>query len=182
MLSSKYKLRFYYVLISALAISLLAGVGFARPAAALIEESCPDGALATFPGGSYTPQEYNEKCADHKTGSPTLDSVESAGGSGGGTTDADCTGKDAAGNDVGINQETCGIVAYLIIFINVLSAVVGVVIVIMVAVGGIQYSTARDNPQAIAAAKGRIVNALLALVFYLMGFALLQWLVPGGIL
>lgn len=86
----------------------------------------------------------------------------------------DCTGTD-------ISQD-CGIVNYLKLFINVLSGIVGVVIVIMITVGGIQYSTARDNPQAAAAAKGRITNAVMALVFYLFIFAFLQYIVPGGVL
>jgi len=83
--------------------------------------------------------------------------------------------------DTKINKDSCGIVAYLVDFIRILSGLVGVVVVIMITVGGIQYSTARDNPQATAAAKGRIVNAVLALVLYLFIFAFLQWLVPGGV-
>lgn len=84
--------------------------------------------------------------------------------------------------DKNITQKNCGIVAYLVDFIKILSGLVGVVVVIMITVGGIQYSTARDNPQATAAAKGRIVNAVLALVLYLFVFAFLQYIVPGGIL
>lgn len=62
-----------------------------------------------------------------------------------------------------------------------LSATVGVAVVIGIVVGGIQYSAARDNPQASAAAKKRITNSILALVIYLFSFAFLQWLIPGGI-
>lgn len=88
-----------------------------------------------------------------------------------------------AGNckKVDLSQD-CGIIEYLKLFINVLSGIVGVVIVIMITVGGIQYSAARDNPQAVAAAKGRIINAIIALVAYLFLFAFLQYLVPGGVL
>lgn len=89
--------------------------------------------------------------------------------------EADC-------NSVNINQDNCGIVAYVVTFTQFLSAVVGVVIVIMIAVGGIQYASARDNPQAVVGARNRIVNALIALVLYIFSFALLQWLVPGGII
>ncbi len=70
---------------------------------------------------------------------------------------------------------------YLVPFIQVLSAVVGIVVVIMIVVGGIQYSISRDNPQAVAAARQRIFNALLALVVYLLMVVFLQWLVPGGV-
>jgi hypothetical protein len=80
-----------------------------------------------------------------------------------------------------IDENTCGIVAYIQVAINILTAIVGVVIVIMIAVGGIQYSAARDNPQEAAAAKQKIYNAVLALVVYLFSFAFLQYIVPGGI-
>jgi hypothetical protein len=86
------------------------------------------------------------------------------------TLDADC-----------IDLNNCQIVGYIRDIINVLSAVAGVVIAAMIAYGGIQYTMSRDNPQMTAAAKGRIINALLALVIYLFTFSLLQWLVPGGV-
>ena len=91
---------------------------------------------------------------------------------------ADC--KPPAGTP--LDKNNCGIVGYVVTFTRVLSALVGVVVVIMIAVGGLQFSMARDNPQEVAAAKNRIKSAVLALAFYLFGFALLQWLVPGGIL
>lgn len=65
--------------------------------------------------------------------------------------------------------------------VNVLSAGVGLVIIGMIILGGIQYSIAGDNPQATAAAKQRITNALIALFAYLFIFAFLQWLIPGGL-
>lgn len=65
--------------------------------------------------------------------------------------------------------------------VNVLSAAVGLVIIGMIILGGIQYSMAGDNPQATAAAKQRIMNALIALFAYLFIFAFLQWIIPGGL-
>jgi hypothetical protein len=65
--------------------------------------------------------------------------------------------------------------------INVLSIGVGLIVVAMIIVGGIQYIAAGDNPSATASAKQRIVNALVALVAYILLFALIQWLVPGGV-
>lgn len=84
--------------------------------------------------------------------------------------------------DTALSKENCGIIYYLVLLINVLSGLVGIVIVIMITIGGIQYSTARDNPQAAVAAKGRITNAVMALVFFLFTYAFLQWIVPGGVL
>lgn len=65
--------------------------------------------------------------------------------------------------------------------INFLGAGVGVTVVIMIMIGGIQYITAGSNPQTVAAAKKKITNAIIALVAFLLLFSFMQWLVPGGI-
>lgn len=65
--------------------------------------------------------------------------------------------------------------------VNFLSAGVGIIVVIVIIVGGIQYSMAGDNPQAVAAARQRILNGLIALMAFLFMFAFLQWLIPGGV-
>jgi hypothetical protein len=65
--------------------------------------------------------------------------------------------------------------------VNFLSAAVGVVIIAMLIVGGIQYSLAGDNASALTAARQRITNAVIALVAFLFAYAFLQWLIPGGI-
>jgi uncharacterized membrane protein len=65
--------------------------------------------------------------------------------------------------------------------INALSAGVAIIVVIMITVGGIQYMTAGGSPEAVTKAKQRITNALLALLAFLLTFAFLQWLIPGGI-
>lgn len=81
-----------------------------------------------------------------------------------------------------VDKDNCGIINYLIIFINVLSALAGVVIAASIAYGGIQYSMAGSDPQKISAAKSRIRNALIALLFFIFGFGFLNYLVPGGLL
>lgn len=141
--------------------------------------ACPDG----FDGGSINQIENSGSCDDHRTGGPEADSVEAnqtADPTGGANLEADCN-EDTNGNGTVLDSKDCGIVGYIVTITNVLSAVVGIVIVIMIAVGGIQYSMARDDPQAVNAAKTRIRNAILALVFYLFMFAFLQYLVPGGL-
>ena len=90
---------------------------------------------------------------------------------------------DKPGNcEAGLQVEQCGITELIVTGIRILSGLVGVVVVAMIIVGGIQYALARDNPQAGSAAKQKIINAVLALIAYLSIFALLQWLVPGGII
>jgi len=85
---------------------------------------------------------------------------------------------DCKGADLGQN---CGIVTLLKQIIDILSGLVGLVIVSMIIVGGIQYSSAGDDPQKVSAAKTKITNALLALLVFIFMFAFLQWVVPGGI-
>ncbi len=71
---------------------------------------------------------------------------------------------------------------YLIDIVNLLSAAVGIIVVISIIVGGIQYITSDGNPQNVAAAKERIRNSILAFVIYIFGFAVLQYLIPGGLM
>lgn len=85
-------------------------------------------------------------------------------------------------NDVNLSEDNCGIIRYLVIFINVLSAVVGLVVVGSIIYGGIQYSMAGSDPQKVSEAKRRIRNAVIALVFFLFMYSLLNYLVPGGVL
>lgn len=80
-----------------------------------------------------------------------------------------------------LNQDNCGIIKYIVVFTKTLSVLVGIVVVTMIAVGGVQYAASRDEPSQVAAAKDRIRNAILALVFYIFAMAFLQWLVPGGV-
>jgi hypothetical protein len=63
----------------------------------------------------------------------------------------------------------------------VLSALVGLTIIGSLIVAGIQYSVAGSNAQAVSAAKQRLINAFIALAAFISIFALLQWLVPGGV-
>jgi hypothetical protein len=65
--------------------------------------------------------------------------------------------------------------------VAVLSAGVGIVVVGVVIVGGIQYMLAGDNATAVAAAKKRIINGLIALAVFMLMFVFLQWVIPGGV-
>lgn len=91
------------------------------------------------------------------------------------------------GNDcpVGTTSQAClqknPIVQDLNIIVSFLSGLVGVVVVGVIILGGIQYATAGDKAEAVSAAKKRIINGLIALVAFLFIFAFLQWLIPGGI-
>ncbi len=71
---------------------------------------------------------------------------------------------------------------YLNPIIALLSAAVGIVVVISLIVAGIQYSSAQGDPSKVQAAKQRITNSLIALVAFFFLFAGLNWLIPGGLL
>lgn len=91
------------------------------------------------------------------------------------------------GSNTDCNNETglCNknpIVRNLNNIVRVLSALVGVVVVGNIILGGIQFAIAGDKADAVSAAKQRVVNGLIALVAFLFIFAFLQWLIPGGIL
>lgn len=92
--------------------------------------------------------------------------------------------RDAVVNCAG-DKATClrdnPLVRWFQIAINVLGAGAAVVVVIMIIAGGIQYSTAGDNPQVIQAAKEKIANAIIALIAFIFLYSFMQWLVPGGI-
>jgi hypothetical protein len=86
--------------------------------------------------------------------------------------------KDCEGPDLNSN---CQIVEYLLIFINVLTAAFAVIVIIVIIIAGIQYSASAGDPQAVAAAKQRITNALIAIAVFGGMYGFLQWIVPGGI-
>lgn len=66
-------------------------------------------------------------------------------------------------------------------FIKFLSIGVGLVLVASVIYAGIQYSSSGGSAEETSKAKNRIQNAIIGLVFYLLIFAFVQYLVPGGL-
>jgi hypothetical protein len=74
------------------------------------------------------------------------------------------------------------IFAYLGMVIKFLSGAVGLVIVLMIVVGGVQYITSAGDPASVKAAKTRITNAITGLILFVLMFALLNFLIPGGII
>ena len=89
--------------------------------------------------------------------------------------EADCTADS-------LNADNCQIISYIVVVINVLSAIAGMAIIASVMIAGYQYMTARDNSGQIMKAKLRIVWALVALALFIFMYSLLNFLVPGGVL
>lgn len=67
------------------------------------------------------------------------------------------------------------------LIMNVLIIGVGLVVTLMIVIAGIQYTLARENPQAVQAAKSKITNAVIAMVSFMLIYTFIQWIVPGGL-
>jgi hypothetical protein len=91
---------------------------------------------------------------------------------------------DAPGTDVcaGASQRCNHFIdTYVNPFVYLLSALVGIVAVISIIMGGVQYASSADDPSAVSKAKTRIFNTVIGLVAYIFLFAFFEYLVPGGI-
>lgn len=89
--------------------------------------------------------------------------------------DFGCLGDNYSQGDIGPIQD----LAFSII--RFLSAGVGLLVVASIIYAGIQYSSSQGSPEATSEAKGRIQNSVIGLVIYMFIFALVQYLVPGGV-
>ncbi len=84
--------------------------------------------------------------------------------------------------NIGCKGEGNPIVDMTFAVIRILSIGVGVAVVASVVFAGIQYTSSSGDPQAVAKAKERIISTVGALILYFFIFAILNWLVPNGIL
>jgi hypothetical protein len=82
------------------------------------------------------------------------------------------------------NDQASGgaIIFYLKLILKLLNLLVGGIIVLVIVIAGIQYIISAGDPANVKKAKGRIMNAITALILYLLMFAILNFLIPGGIL
>lgn len=64
--------------------------------------------------------------------------------------------------------------------IRILSDGVGLVVIASIIVGGIQYTGSRGDPQSTAMAVNRIRSSVFALIIYIFGYAILNYIIPQG--
>lgn len=164
-------------------VAIINGTSDTLPTNFSITSTCPGNQTPVLAENMHNSDgavtDYTVTCSGGGTPSLTIDRSSTAGSGDKRTIDNDC---DPESPDEQLNQENCGIIKYIVLFINVLSGIAGIVIVASIIIGGIQYSAAGPDPQKVSAAKARIRNAIIALVFFLFGVAILNFLVPGGIL
>jgi hypothetical protein len=89
------------------------------------------------------------------------------------------------GKDNCVNNDKASggaVVNYLRTALTLMSYLVGAVIVLMIVWAGYGYMMSAGDPGQIKEAKGRVVNAITALVLFLMMYAIINFLVPGQVL
>lgn len=81
----------------------------------------------------------------------------------------------------GNTLQTNPIFIYTVAILKVMSGLVGVATVGGFLWGGILYITARASASQVEKAKTVIINATIGLLMFIFMFAILQYLIPGGI-
>lgn len=79
------------------------------------------------------------------------------------------------------NLETSGTWKLLIFIIDIMTAGVGLVAVVMIAYAAFRYTTAQSDEGVTKEAKEIIRNVAIGIAVYAMMWAMIQWLVPGGV-
>jgi hypothetical protein len=94
------------------------------------------------------------------------------------------TGQDAVSTtiDIGCKGEGNPIVDAAFAIIRLLSDGVGLVVIGSIILGGIQYSASGGDPQATSKAIHRIRESLIALLIFIFGYAILNYVIPAGFL
>ncbi len=91
--------------------------------------------------------------------------------------DFGCKGQDC----VSTNPHGCSaLVDAIFAVVRILTTGVGIIISGSTIFAGIQYMTARDDPGAVGKAKDRIRGNIIALLLFIFGYALLNYLIPAG--
>lgn len=91
---------------------------------------------------------------------------------------ASCEGVQTSIIECGDDQSGIGYILSLVI--NIATVGIGILAAIGIGVSGVQYLTAGGNEEKTRKAKRRILEVVIGLMAYVMLYALLQWLLPGG--
>lgn len=83
--------------------------------------------------------------------------------------------------DCYVDTDGSGVFRILNIVVNVLTMGVGVLGTLGIIIAGIQYLTASGNEAQMAKAKQRIIEVVIGLVVFGVMWAVLQFVIPGGV-
>lgn len=137
----------------------------AAPAATDTSVTCPDGKPApTYSNCAVTCFDLNNKVVD-------CDKVAKV----------DAQEENAKGGDCKTISKCNLMIQYVYPLINFLAALVGIAVTVSIIIGGVQYGSSAGDPQKTSAAKNRIRNSIIALVTFIFLYALLNFLIPGGL-
>lgn len=117
---------------------------------------------ATYP---YCPEQTEQICSSANSSSTT-------------TTPSSCSSSNSSTTDTNANQLYC---SYILPSINILSISVGILTVLGIVIGSIQYIFYGGSPEQVSKAKKHIINSILALLAYAFLYAFLQFIIPGGL-
>jgi hypothetical protein len=84
-------------------------------------------------------------------------------------------------SDVSGALENNPIIVYALAFLNVMAGLVGLTVAGGLIWGGILYTTARADAGQVEKAKTMFINSTIALVLFIFMYAILQFVIPGGI-
>lgn len=153
-------------------------------AATTIPVKCPDG----YEVNVTRADQVDAACADHKIGGPEADSIEDVAN----PNDYQAT-RHYCGDPLKYEKVTTSIVIgckgkgtpildMVFAIIRLLSMGVGLVVIGSIIMAGIQYTTSRGDPQATAKALNRVYSTFGALLLFIFAYAILNWLIPAGLL
>jgi len=109
---------------------------------------------------------------------------EGSGGANPGETNPDDSGATTPNKtqiETSILPENWEIKDILGLALNILVYGLGVAATLGVIIAGIMYMTARDSEQQVAQAKKRLYEIVIGLVAWALMYAVLNWLIPGGL-
>ncbi len=84
--------------------------------------------------------------------------------------------------DLGCVHKGNPILDMLFGIIRFLSDGVGIVVIASIIIAGIQYSTSAGDPNSSAKALTRLKSSVIALLIFIFGYAILDYLIPGTFL
>lgn len=133
--------------------------------------------------GSDGNKKLADECAAYKNYSPGSFTPSVGAGSNDLVCDSDpkqCVDP-AADPTVKCDSDSCDFIKkYVNPAIKLFSILFGLIAVISLILGGINYSTSEGDPQKVSRAKNRILNTIIAVIAYMFMYAFLQFLIPGG--